>query len=136
MTARRRRLGQVSGVGCPPAENTAPAHHRPVILGRASLHLGTLGRRRASILRGGDRVVRSDRDASHFACRPPDPRSLDRRCARCDEKPLAGRGPRSEPRVDRFALEGEDAEDAFVHPVERLAGYEAFQSLDTEGELA
>src|SRR5579884_859832 len=37
--------------------------------------------------------------------------------------------------VDRLALEGQDAEDALVDPVERLAGHEPFEGLDAQGEL-
>ena len=41
-----------------------------------------------------------------------------------------------EARIDRLALEGEDAEDAFVDPVERLGTGESLQGLDAEAELA
>ena len=49
---------------------------------------------------------------------------------------LHSRAGRLEPRVDRLALQGEDAEDALVDPVERLGPGEALQRLDAEGELA
>src|SRR5579862_7464227 len=39
-------------------------------------------------------------------------------------------------RIDRFALEGEHAEDAFVDAVERFAAGESLQRLDAERELA
>ena len=42
----------------------------------------------------------------------------------------------SERRVDGFALERKNCEDAFVDAVERLAAGEAFERLDTERELA
>ena len=38
--------------------------------------------------------------------------------------------------VDGLALEGENAEDALVHPVEGLAGDEALEGFDAEGVLA
>ena len=41
----------------------------------------------------------------------------------------------SERRVDGFALERKNCEDAFVDAVERLAADEPLQRLDTEGEL-
>jgi hypothetical protein len=41
-----------------------------------------------------------------------------------------------EPRVHGFALEGKNAEDAFVDSVERFGAGEALQRLDTEAELA
>ena len=40
-----------------------------------------------------------------------------------------------QPRIDGFTLEGEDSEDAFMDPVERLVGDEALESLDAESEL-
>ena len=42
----------------------------------------------------------------------------------------------SEPRVDRLALEREDAEDALVDAAERLAAHEALERFDAERELA
>ena len=42
----------------------------------------------------------------------------------------------SESRVYGFALEGKDAEDAFVDTVERFVGHEAFERFDAERELA
>src|SRR4051812_19569771 len=41
-----------------------------------------------------------------------------------------------QPRVDRLALEGEDAEDALVDAAERLAADEPLERLDPERELA
>ena len=43
---------------------------------------------------------------------------------------------RSEPRIDRLALQGEDAEHALVDPAERLPADEPLQPLDPQGELA
>src|SRR4051812_25562488 len=42
----------------------------------------------------------------------------------------------SQARVDRLALEREDAEAALVHPAQRLAADEALERLDAERELA
>ena len=44
--------------------------------------------------------------------------------------------PSLQPGVDGLALEGEHPEHALVHPVERLAGHEPLERLDSEGELA
>ena len=41
----------------------------------------------------------------------------------------------SQRRIDRLALQCEDAEDALVHAVEGLFGDEPFQGLDAEREL-
>ena len=41
-----------------------------------------------------------------------------------------------EPRIDRLAFEGQDAEDAFVNAAKRLAGDESLESFDAERELA
>lgn len=43
---------------------------------------------------------------------------------------------RLQTRVDGFALECEDAEDAFVNSIQRLALDEAIQRLDAERELS
>lgn len=43
---------------------------------------------------------------------------------------------RLQPWVDRFGLQGEHAEDAFVHAVERFIANESFEGLDAEAELA
>ena len=43
---------------------------------------------------------------------------------------------RLQPRVDGFAFEGENAEDAFVDAVERLERDEAFKCFDAQAELA
>jgi hypothetical protein len=42
----------------------------------------------------------------------------------------------SKPRVDRFAFQCKDAEDAFVDPAQWLPADKPFQPLDAEGELA
>src|SRR5437763_9280878 len=39
-------------------------------------------------------------------------------------------------RIDRLALEGEDAEDALVYPAERLAADEPLERLDPQREFA
>ena len=41
-----------------------------------------------------------------------------------------------EPRVDGLALQGQDAEDALVDPVQRLTGDETLQGLDAKREFA
>lgn len=41
----------------------------------------------------------------------------------------------SEPWIDRFAFEREDAEDAFVHASQRLSTNESFERLDAQREL-
>src|SRR5262249_10944035 len=43
---------------------------------------------------------------------------------------------RSQSRVYRLALQGENAEDALVDPAQRLASHKSLQSLDAERELA
>src|SRR5215470_517253 len=43
---------------------------------------------------------------------------------------------RSEPRVDRLGLQGQDGEDAFVDAPERLAARDAVQGLQAQGVLA
>ena len=54
------------------------------------------------------------------------------------QSPLVGQivGHGSKPRVDRFAFERENAEDALVDAVERFAGDKSFECLDAERELA
>jgi hypothetical protein len=42
---------------------------------------------------------------------------------------------RSQPRIDRLALERQDTEDALVNPAERLFADESFERLDPEREL-
>jgi hypothetical protein len=42
---------------------------------------------------------------------------------------------RSQPWVHGFALQGEDTEDAFMHPVQRLTRHEALERFDAQGEL-
>src|SRR6186713_1339280 len=42
---------------------------------------------------------------------------------------------RSEARIDRLALERQDAEHALVHPSQRLPLYESFETFDAEREL-
>lgn len=43
---------------------------------------------------------------------------------------------RLQPRIDRFALQREDREGAFVDAVERFAADEAFEGFEAEGEFA
>jgi len=40
-----------------------------------------------------------------------------------------------QPRVHGFALQREDAEDALMHPAQRLLADEPLQALDAQGEL-
>ena len=44
--------------------------------------------------------------------------------------------PESEPGIDGFAFEGQDAEGAFVDAPQGLVPHEAFQSLDPQGKFA
>jgi hypothetical protein len=43
---------------------------------------------------------------------------------------------RSQPRVHRLTLQGEDAEDALMNSPKRFAPNEPLQPFDAEGELA
>jgi hypothetical protein len=47
----------------------------------------------------------------------------------------AGCGFASQSRVDRFALEGQDAEDTFVDRAKRLVADETIQGFEAESEL-
>lgn len=42
---------------------------------------------------------------------------------------------RSQPRIDRFALERENTKDALVHAAQRLASHESLERFDAEREL-
>src|SRR4029078_11557573 len=76
--------------------------------------------------RSGRPGVSSLRDAPGLRCRP----------ARFSRSRRSSGHPILEPRVDWFALESEDAEDAIVSPAHRLAADEPLERLDSEGELA
>src|SRR5438105_2338614 len=41
-----------------------------------------------------------------------------------------------QPRINRLALQSQDAEDALMHPAQRLLADETLQPFDTEGEFA
>ena len=43
---------------------------------------------------------------------------------------------RLKPRINWLALQGQDAEDAFMHPAQRLLADETLQPLDPESEFA
>src|SRR5206468_2294741 len=49
--------------------------------------------------------------------------------------PLNASVPNLQPRVHGLALQGKDAEDALMHPAQRLPADETLQALDAQGEL-
>jgi hypothetical protein len=61
--------------------------------------------------------------------------SLEHRTAVPTHAPFLRRLESLQARVDWFAFQSEDTEDAFMHPEERLAGHEPLEGLDTEREL-
>ena len=64
------------------------------------------------------------------------PTSCDPRWRTTPDLPPADDAAWLQPRVDGLALHRQDAEDALVHAVQRLAPDEAFERFDAEPELA